>query len=250
MGRAVCECLHKTGYTVFGLDIAPLGDFPWCYIQTDLTDSTQIEAAFQTVAKQTDRLFAIVHMAGIYELNSLVEMTEQEFARVFEINLMACFRVNRTFLPLLKEGSRVLITTSELAPLDPLPFTGIYGISKTALEKYADSLRMELQLLGISVSVLRPGAVKTGLLSVSTKRLDDFCENTRLYSCNAQCFRKIVDTVEAKHIPPEKIAKLTEKFLRCRHCRPCYNINRNPLLRLLNLLPKGLQAWIIRQILK
>lgn len=250
MGRAVCTRLHQEGYTVFGLDIAPLEDTLWHYIRTDLTDGSQVEAAFQTVAAQTDGLYAIVHMAGVYELNSLVEMTEQEFARVLDINLMACFRVNRSFLPLLQKGSRVLITTSELAPLDPLPFTGIYGISKTVLEKYAHSLRMELQLLGIRVSVLRPGAVRTGLLSVSTQRLEDFCANTTHYACNAQRFRRIVDRVEAKNIPPERVARLVGEMLRCRRLRLCYNINRNPLLRLLNAFPLRIQAWIIRRILK
>lgn len=250
MGLASCKLLHAQGYQVFGLDIAPAKDFPWHYIQTDLTDTEQVQDAFRQVKEKTQNLYAVIHMAGIYELNSLVEMSDEEFRRVFDINLTAVFRINRKFLPLLKKGSRILITTSELAPLDPLPFTGIYAISKTALEQYAHSLRMELQLLGIRVSILRPGAVKTGLLSVSTKRLDDFCENTRLYSCNARRFRRIVDRVEARHVPPEQIAKLVQKFLCSRQPRLCYNINRNPLLRLLNMLPKKLQTQIIGQVLK
>ena len=250
MGRATCKHLHEMGYTVFGLDIALSENVPWHYIQTDLTDSAQIEAAYKAVAAQTEQLSAIGHMAGIYELNSLVEMTEQEFIRVFDINLLACFRVNRSFLPLLQQGSRVIITTSELAPLDPLPFTGIYGISKTALERYADALRMELQLLGISVSVLRPGAVKTGLLSVSTRRLEDFVEHTEHYACNAERFRHIVDRVEARNIAPEKIARLVGRVLGVHRMRFYYNINRNPLLRLLNRLPLRTQVWIIGKILK
>ena len=62
-------------------------------------------------------------------------------------------------------------------------------ISKAALEKYAFSLRMEMQLTGHSVSVIRPGAVKTGLLAVSTEGLERFCQNTKLYPCNAARFR-------------------------------------------------------------
>ena len=96
--------------------------------------------------------------------------------------------------------------SSELAPLDPLPFTGIYAISKTAIEKYAYSLRMELQLLDYKVIIIRPGAVDTTLLDVSTSRLDDFVNNTKLYTCNAQKFKNIVDSVESKKVPPEKIA--------------------------------------------
>ena len=82
-------------------------------------------------------------------------------------------------------------------------FTGIYAVTKGALDKYAYSLRMELQLLGISVVVLRPGAVDTGLLDDSTRALGRFCENTELYPVNAGKFRSIVEKVEARKIPPE-----------------------------------------------
>ena len=189
-------------------------------------------------------------MAGIYDLNSLIEMGEEAFTRIFQVNLFGVYRVNRTFFPLLRENSRVIITTSELAPLDPLPFTGIYGVTKTALEKYAYSLRMELNLKGIRVSVIRPGAVKTGLLGVSTTALERFCRETKLYPCNAERFRNIVNHVEAKNIPPEKIASLAAKALEKKRPRFTYSINRNPLLRLLNAMPQHFQVWIIRQILR
>ena len=150
----------------------------------------------------------------------------------------------------MKRGSRILITTSELAPLDPLPFTGIYAITKAALDKYAYSLRMELQLLGIHVSVLRAGAVDTGMLGVSMAALGRFCEKTELYSCNASRFKCIVESVEAKSIPAEKIAKKSYKIISKKRPKFAYAINRNPLLRLLSALPKRIQLFIIRKILK
>ena len=142
------------------------------------------------------------------------------------------------------------MTTSELAPLDPLPFTGLYAVTKGALDKYAYSLRMELQLLGISVSVLRAGAVSTGMLGVSTDALDRFCEKTATYQCNAARFKKIVNGVEAKSVSPEKIAKKVGKILRKKKPKFVYSVNRNKLLLLLNALPKGLQCFAIRKILK
>ena len=76
-------------------------------------------------------------MAGIYDLNSLIEMKEEDFVRIFDINVFSIYRINKTFAPLLKEKGKVIIVSSELAPLDPLPFTGIYGITKSTVEKYA-----------------------------------------------------------------------------------------------------------------
>lgn len=251
MGRAAAKLFCQRGYRVFALDIqtqsAQENIIP---VQTDLTSPDSVAAAFSAVREYTDHLDAILHFAGIYLLDSLVEMEQDQFDRIFDVNVRGAYLVNKVFLPLLDKGSRILITTSELAPLDPLPFTGVYAVTKTALDKYAYSLKMELQLLGIQVSVLRAGAVQTDMLGASTAALDRFCERTELYSCNAARFKRIVGRVEARCIPPEKIARKAASILT--KCRPAfaYSINRNPLLLLLNALPRRFQLWVIRQILR
>ncbi|MBO5851217.1 MAG: SDR family NAD(P)-dependent oxidoreductase, partial [Clostridia bacterium] len=198
----------------------------------------------------TSELFAIIHFAGVYMLNSLLEIKEEDFERIFKINLYGAFYINKIFAPLLKNGSKILITTSELAPLDPLPFTGIYAITKSALDKYAYSLKMEMQLLGVSVSALRAGAVSTNMLGASTTALDKFCNETKTYKCNAERFKKIVNGVEAKNIPPKKIAQKSFKIIESKKPKFAYSINRNKLLLLLNALPSKMQFWIIKKILK
>lgn len=251
MGRATVESLKRQGFRVFALDRA-VGEpeenvIP---IEVDVTSEKSVRAVAEVVREHTDRLFAILHFAGVYMLDSLVEMESESFRRIFEVNLHGAFLINKTFLPFLGKESRILITTSELAPLDPLPFTGVYAVTKSALDKYAYSLRMELQLLGIFVSVLRAGAVDTGMLGASTDALDRFCEKTELYTCNADRFKRIVDGVEARHIPPKKLAAKVLRILKKRRPSFAYAINRNPLLLLLNALPKRLQLWAIRMVLR
>ena len=251
MGRETARLFASRGVRVFALDckvgreeenILP--------IEADITDEGSVRGALALVRAHTDHLDAIIHFAGIYMLDSLVEMSDEAFCRILDINLHGVFLINRAFLPLLSAGSRILITTSELAPLDPLPFTGIYAVTKAALDKYAYALAMELQLLGISVSVLRAGAVETKMLGASTAALDRFTERTRLYSCNAARFRAIVGRVEARCIPPSKIAKRVAAILEARRPAFAYSINRNPLLLLLNSLPRRLQLFAIRLILR
>ena len=251
MGKATAKALRDEGFRVFALD-KTVGEeeeniIP---IEADITDGESVKRAFDTVRSQTDELFAIVHFAGVYMLDSLVEIDVGEFEKIFKINLGGAYIVNKTFLSMLKSGSRILITTSELATLDPLPFTGIYAVTKSALDKYAYSLQMELQLMGIKVSVLRAGAVATNMLGVSTAALDRFCEKTELYSCNAERFKNIVESVEAKNVQPTAIARKTIRILKKSSPRFAYSINRNPLLLFLNLLPKRFQLWVIKQVLK
>ena len=251
MGRA-CVChLRELGYTVLALDRIQYeesdGIIP---LVADLTATASIDAAYVEAAKHTDRIDAILHFAGVYMLDSLVEMDGEKFERIFRINLFGAFYVNKIFLPLLGEGSRILITTSELAPLDPLPFTGIYAISKSALDKYAYSLAMELQLLGIRVSVLRAGATETDMLGASTAALDEFCRSTRRYTFGSEKFRNIVNRVEARCIPADRVGALAANIIEKKRPAFAYSVNRNPLLLMLNALPRRLQLWIIGRILK
>jgi len=251
MGSTVARALVDAGYGVIAMDKeAPCIEGASLSVGADVRSETELSEAFERVAAITDRLYAVLHFSGIYMLDSLVEMSEERMLSAYDINLFGVMRINRIFLPLLGEGSRIIITTSELAPLDPLPFTGIYALTKSALDKYAYSLRMELQLLGIHVSVLRPGAVDTGMLGASTRELDDFIQRTELYSCNADRFKRIVDSVEARRIPAERIARVAKKLLETRRPRQTVSINRNPLLLLLNILPDRLATYIIKVILK
>ena len=250
MGSAVCRKLAEKGWQVLALDLRE-GNIPGVrYFACDLTDPASLEQAAEKIRSITETLDAVVHTAGIYDLDSLTEIDDARFRRIFEINVFGVYRVNRMFTPMMSSGGRITIITSELAPLDPLPFTGIYAVTKAALEKYAYSLRSELMLRGISVSIVRPGAVQTGLLNVSTSALEKFCDKTKYYRPNAARFRQIVDSVEARSVPADRIADLVCRSLTVRRPRYVYNINRNPLLRLLSVLPDHMQLWILRLILR
>ena len=251
MGDATVKILKNAGYNIYALDKKIENKHDGImYYECDVTSLDSCQYVFEKIKEKCNHIDVIIHLAGIYDLNSLVEISEEDFVRIFNINLFGIYRINKLFLPLLSNKSKIIITSSELAPLDPLPFTGIYGITKTAVEKYAYSLRMELNLLGIKVVVLRPGAVKTNLLNISTDRLDNFVNNTSIYKCNAKKFKSIVDSVESKSKNPSVIGKKILRIIDKKNPKYIYNINRNILLKLLNILPCKLQVFIIKQILK
>ena len=251
MGTATVKKYVNNGYFVFGLDNQEpkyqLDSFK--YIPTDVRDINQVINAFNIVKQETSEIDIIVNMVGITELRSLVEISEEDFVNMFNSNVFGMYRVNKTFLPLLKEKGKIIIVSSELGPLDPLPFIGIYGITKSTVEKYAYSLRMELQLLNKFVVVIRPGAVDTPMIDASKEQIDNFENNTELYTYNANRFKHITDGVQNKNIPPEKIAKLVYKISNKKKHKYIYKINRNPGLLILNALPKRTQNWVIKKIL-
>lgn len=252
MGKATTSKFLENGYRVFALDktIPNEHNDNLIPIECDLTDHKSIANAFEIVSKFTVHLDAIIHLCGMYMMNSLVEIEREEFEKIFKVNVEGAYLINKTFLPLLYKGSKITIVTSELAPLTPLPFTGIYAITKKTLDAYAQSLRMELQLFGVPVVSVRAGAVETNMLDASTKSLDNFVNNTTHYKCNATKFKHIVDSIESKCISSAKLAELLYKISLKENPKMNYNINRNFLLRLLNFLPQKMQFWIIKKVLK
>ncbi len=249
IGYSTIRYLSENGYFVYALDIKNID-----YINNvksftcDLTKEEEIRKVYEEI-KCEGTIDAIVHLSGTYYMDSLIEIEEEKLKKVFDINFYSVFLVNKVFIDILKKGSRIVITSSEVAPLDPLPFNGIYSLTKNTLENYALSLRQELNLLGINVIILRPGAISTTLLDESIKNVERVENETILYKENAKLFRKIVEKNESKTISPHKLSILIKKILDKKNPKLLYSINRNPKLILLSLLPKRLQLSIIKSLI-
>lgn len=253
MGRATALKLAKNGYVVFSCDIKsnPEEIENITQITMDVTNMESVKNAYDFVCSKTDKLDAVINFAGIIMMNSLIEISEEDFIRIFNINVFGAYRVNKTFFPLVKNGNgRMVITTSELAPNKILPFNAIYSISKKSLDAYAQGLTMELGLLGIPVITLRPGAVETPILKDSNKEMQELNNNTTLYKNTITKFKSIVDKEQGGAIPPSKIADLVYKILNRKKPKHVYSKNISTKLKILNLVPTKTQVKIFKMMLK
>ncbi len=251
LGRATAEYLAAHGCRVFACDIregAPQDNI--VPVPMDVRDGKSVEEALNKVAARTDKLDAVIHLAGLYMMDSFAEISEERLSRIMDVNLMGVYRVNKAFLPLLvKGGGRVVITTSELAGLKPLPFTGIYALTKTALQCYADSLRLELALLGVPVIELRPGAFRTRLTAEPSHELERLQQSTKLYGEGLRRIRPLMDGRIGKAREPEALAKAIYCIVTSPKPRLRYSANASLLLKLFSVLPRGLQVFAIRRLL-
>ena len=253
MGRATALELANNGFVVFSLDINqnPEEKENIIQIKTDVTNMESVQNAYKEVSKTTDKLDAVINFAGIIMMNSLIEISEEEFVKIFNINLFGAYRINKVFFPLVQNANgKIIITTSELAENKILPFNAIYAISKKALDAYAQGLTMELGLLNIPVVTLRPGAVSTPIIKDSSKQMNRLNDNTVLYKNTIAKFKHIVDKEHDKGISPEKIAKTVLKILNKKHPKLVYKKNISCKLKLLNTLPSKTQIKLLKMILK
>jgi NAD(P)-dependent dehydrogenase (short-subunit alcohol dehydrogenase family) len=163
LGRAIALALKKDGFFVFrtsrhSTEPSVPPDFP--ILQLDVRSDDSVRSALETVRSLTGRLDVLVNNAGFRFLGAAEETTVDEAKAVFETNFFGAHRVTAAALPLLRatHASKIINITS-LSGLNALPFGSIYSASKWALEAYSESLRHEVKSLGISVSIVEPGAI-------------------------------------------------------------------------------------------
>lgn len=253
MGRATALKLAENGYHVFSCDIKKNADENENITQliVDVTNIESIKNAYEFVCSKTEKLSAVINFAGIIMMNSLIEISEEDFIKIFNVNVFGAYRVNKTFFPLIKNGKgRIIITTSEVAENKILPFNAIYGVSKKSLDAYAQGLTMELAFLDVPVITLRPGAVETPILNDSNKEMAELNKNTELYQNTITKFKHIVDKEQGGSIKPERVANLVLKILNKKNPKHVYKINVSKKLKLLNAIPTKLQSKIFKRILR
>lgn len=251
IGRAVAEQFLERGHRVFGIDITPVAPREnFCGFVADITDEASLRPVREYLREQGTVLDGILHIAGIHMMASLVECDYALLKKIVEVNLCGAMLINRMFHPFLGKTGRVVIVTSEVANFDPMPFNGLYNVTKTALDTYAQALRQELNLIGQRVITIRPGAVRTPLCSGSVKATSDLAENTLLYQKQAKNFSKLAAGFMGKPMAPETLAALIYRAATAKHPRLIYGKHRNAGLVLLNLLPKRWQCGLIKFLLR
>lgn len=250
IGRAAATYFTQHGHTVCGIDITQSASAEhFAGYVCDITNETALNQLHEEFCQQGMMFDAIINIAGIHMMASLVESNFQQMKKVIDINLTGTMLVNRVFHDRLYVNGRILIVTSEVASFDPMPFNGLYNVSKTALDTYAQALRQELNLIGQKVITIRPGAVETPLSEASMKATQDLANETFLYSKQAKNFVRLATKFMGTPIKPCALAKLIYKAATAKHPRLVYKKHRNSALVLLNVLPKCLQCTIIKLLL-
>ena len=250
IGRALTAELLSLGHTVYALDICEIETRERLIpLRADITKPEELTRVAKMLADTAVTLDSLICVAGIHRMASLVESDTETLERVIRVNLVGTMLTCRLLHPYLKEKGRVLIVTSEVASFDPLPFNGLYNVSKTALDAYAQALRQELGLLGQKVITIRPGAVETPLQNSSLSGTEALAEKTKLYKKQSKHFLYFVKHFMGTPMKPEKMARKIARIHEKRHPRLIYKIHQNAGLVLLSALPKRMQCAVIRWLL-
>lgn len=176
IGHGIAFCLAKAGATVIIADIVSQEDAKSTmdelikispdssYYQIDLRDIKKLPLLIEYVSKKHGDLNLLVNNAGIFKYMSMLEMTEEMWDKVIDLNLKSVAFLSRESAKFMKEkghGGRI-INISSIDAIKPvaanLPH---YDSSKAALRMFTRSFAKEVAPLGILVNDIAPGGVNT-----------------------------------------------------------------------------------------
>ena len=250
IGMAVRDYFLDLNHIVYAIDINEIEEKKNLYsFKADITNEESLSLVKKYLINNNIELDCILNIAGIHMMTSLVEGDYDKMKRLIDINLCGTMLINNVFHSNLKKDGRIVIVTSEVAGFDPMPFNGLYNVSKSGLDCYAQALRQELNLIGQKVITIRPGAIETPLSNSSITDTKRLAENTKLYEKQASRFSSIAAKFMGKPLKPIKIAKIIYKASTKKHPKLIYKKHQNLGLVLLNILPKRLQCKIIKMLL-
>lgn len=248
IGKALKAEYVKHGYTVYAIDKQKMeAENNVISFIADVANIKQLKNIKEEL--NSIKFHIIVNVAGIHMMASLIENDIEKMKKLIDINLYGAMAINNVFYPLLDKKGRIIIITSEVAYLDPMPFNGLYSISKTALDCYAQALRQELNLLNQKVITIRPGAIETPLSNNSITDTKNLADTTILFQKQAKNFSGLMLKFMGKSLQPEKLSRRIYKISQKKHPKYIYKVHQNMGLVLLNLLPKKLQCYIIKKLL-
>ncbi|MFE9692248.1 SDR family NAD(P)-dependent oxidoreductase [Micromonospora sp. NPDC005806] len=125
----------------------------------DVVDQATVAACVADVVATHGRLDAVVNNAGVGHVGTLEQETVGEVRAVMEVNFFGVLHVTRAALPHLRAAQGRLITVTSVGGLIGQPFNEAYCAAKFAVEGFMESLAPVAATVGISVTVVEPGAV-------------------------------------------------------------------------------------------
>jgi NAD(P)-dependent dehydrogenase (short-subunit alcohol dehydrogenase family) len=158
IGRATAELLLERGAQVSVLDRTPDAPPGAVALVGDVSDDASVRAAVGAL----DGLDVLVNNAGIGAQGGVDANDDDEWHRVFDINVVGIARVTRAALPLLRASpAGAIVNTCSVAAMVGLPNRALYSATKGAV--YSLTLAMATDLLpdGIRVNCVTPGTVDT-----------------------------------------------------------------------------------------
>ncbi|MFE5754769.1 SDR family NAD(P)-dependent oxidoreductase [Streptomyces massasporeus] len=163
IGRATAELLAERGAQVAVLDLDPSSvDKPLLAHRGDVTDDASVREAVAAAVAGLGGLDVLVNNAGIGAQGTVEDNPDDEWHRVYDVNVLGMVRTTRACLPHLRASTHAaIVNTCSIAATAGLPQRALYSATKGAVYSLTLAMAADHVREGIRVNCVNPGTVDT-----------------------------------------------------------------------------------------
>src|SRR5580698_7037220 len=137
-------------------------------VALDVTDGAQARTVVVDATSTFGRLDVVVNNAGLIKANSIEDLSEEDFRRQIEVNFFGVYNVTRAVLPVMRaQRDGHIIQISSIGGRRGSPGLGAYQSAKWAVGGLSEALAREVGPLGIRVTCVEPGGMRTDMFGLS-----------------------------------------------------------------------------------
>ena len=174
IGLAIVQSFLNEGYEVFNLDLQPSdhGHF----IECNMTNTSQVAQAIETIIQQTGQIDALICNAGIHRSANIVDTSETLLDDVFAVNVKGAFAATKAVIPTMQNqnaGSIIYIASDQSVIAKTNSFA--YNLSKHALASMAKTTALDCAKDNVRANAICPGTIETPLYH---NAIDKYCRDS------------------------------------------------------------------------
>ncbi|KAH6886778.1 short chain dehydrogenase/reductase [Thelonectria olida] len=178
IGELVARKLAGRGIKVVALDLRPpKTPFPnnIYYYQLDVTSPKEIRRVAQSIRQDVGEPTVLINNAGVASLKTILDETDEEIRRTFDVNVIAHFFLIREFLPrMISQNHGHIITIASMASFVTLASNVDYSCSKAGALAFHEGLAQELKYKynarNVQTSVVHPMWIRTTMFDSALKK--------------------------------------------------------------------------------
>jgi NAD(P)-dependent dehydrogenase (short-subunit alcohol dehydrogenase family) len=195
-------------------------------VTIDVTDAASIRQAADEVAAALgdEPLRGLVNNAGIAVSGPVEYLPIDEIRKQLEVNFIGQVAVTQAFLPMLRRARGRVVNIGSVGGEIALPFLSPYAASKHAIEGFSDSLRREVEPLGMHVAVVRPGAIQSSIWERGNAAADEVLAKVPPEAL--QVYGDAVRGARAAANPAQEVADVVERALTADKPKTRYVVGR------------------------
>jgi 2-keto-3-deoxy-L-fuconate dehydrogenase len=160
IGLATARLLAARGAQVAVLDLAPGAEFVG--LRADVSDDASVRSAVDAAAERLGGIDILVNNAGVGAIGTVADNPDEQWHRVFDVNVVGMVRASRAALPYLRLSRHAaIVNTCSIAATAGLPLRALYSATKGAVLSLTLAMAADHIGDGIRVNCVNPGTADT-----------------------------------------------------------------------------------------